>query len=230
MKNCLLLFLFFFIVIQCLGQDTVAVKNKLSDSLTERFYVLKSNPAIRQGPYMALLNRKKLIARGHYQNGKKNGVWQFFDTGGKMVERYDYDRKKFNYEAPLYESADFSYLFDDSLKIGTRVTRPLKVGGIYYGFISYLNIFQVPFDTYDVDTDAFEANIELLISPMGRLADYHVRLTSAQYDYDHIFKMDINLFSEEDRIFKPATINGVPAMSRIIIKCYVSPYGKLDFY
>jgi len=229
-RSCLFIIFFSFLTICCFAQDTVSHRNRLSDSVTEHYYVLKSNREIKQGPYLVWLKHKVLLVRGHYENGQKNGVWQFFDTEGKLAEKYDYDKKAFTYEAPLYASADFSYLFDVPFKIGDRVTRPLKVGGIYFGFIPYLNLFQCPFDPEEVNTDTFEANIELLISPLGRLADYRVRLTSAIYEYDHIFHMDINLFSLEDRIFRPATLNGEPVMSRIIIKCYVSPFGKLDFY
>ena len=98
------------------------------------------------------------------------------------------------------------------------------------GYVPYLNIFRVPFDTYDIETDSFLAVIDLLISPMGRLADYKVRLVSSYYQYDRIFSMDINEFSEEDRTFVPATLNGRPVMSRILIKCYVSSNGELDFF
>jgi hypothetical protein len=65
---------------------------------------------------------------------------------------------------------------------------------------------------------------------MGRLADYKVRITSDFYDYDHIINMDVGLFNQEDRTFTPATINGTAVISRIVIKCYVSPWGTLDFY
>ena len=169
-----------------------------------------------------------LIARGKFKNGKKVGVWQFFDSLGRLNERYNYDLEKFSYEAPL-ASDDFSFLFEDSLKTGDRLTRPLRIGGIYYGFIPYLSLFRLPFDTYDIDMATFDAYLELLISPMGRLAQYRVRVFSAQYQYDHIFTMDVNLFNDEDRKFVPATKNGENVMSRILIKCYVTSYGTLDF-
>jgi len=178
---------------------------------------------------MVLLHHKMLMARGYYKNGKKTGFWQFFDSAGRLNEKYNYDREKFTYEAPL-QSDDFSFLFDDSLQVGDRLTRPLRVGGIYYGYLPYLSLFRLPFDTYDIHTESFDAYLELLISPLGRLADYKVRVTSSQYRYDHIFTMDVKLFSEEDRKFIPATRNGVNVISRILIKCYVTSYGTLDFY
>ncbi len=214
----------------CTGQDTLARHKRLSDSVIARYYVLKSAPNIKVGPYLVFLRRRILLVRGSYNNGKKNGVWQFFDTRGRLNEKYNYNKKRFTFEAPLYSSRDFSFLFDDSIKVKDRLTRPLKIGGIYYGFMPYLNIFRLPFETYDVDTGLFDAYIELLISPMGRLADYKVRIVSFDYQYDQIFNMDVHLFSNADRTFIPATRNGIPVMARIQIHCIVTPSGGLDFY
>jgi hypothetical protein len=192
--------------------------------------VLRSDPQKKVGPYTVFLRRRILLVKGNYSNGKKSGLWQFFDLSGRVDERYNYDQKKYTFEGPFYESPDFKYLFDDSLKMGDRLTRPLKIGGIYFGFIPYLNIFRVPFETYNIDTDAFMAYIELLISPMGQLADYNIRLVSNYYQYDQTFNMATSLFSKEDRTFVPATLNGMPVMSRIIITCYITPRGGLDFF
>jgi hypothetical protein len=229
-KNILFLFILPLYLTQCSAQDTVLRKNRLSDSVLERYYVFKSDPTIKQGPYKALFRRRTVVASGNYTKNLKTGTWQFFDSAGKLVEKYDYDKSEFTYEAPAYAGEDFSYLFDDSLKSGDRLTRPIKIGGIYYGYIPYVNLFQLPFNMFDVDPYDFDAYVELLISPMGRLADYNVHITSVTYEYDHLFKMDVNLFSPEDRTFIPATFNGKPVLTRIIIKCFVTSDGGLDFY
>jgi hypothetical protein len=231
MKNIYsILFIIFFCVTTCFAQDTVERKNRLSDSLIERFFVLKSDPKIKQGPYIILLNRKIPIARGRYNSNKKAGTWFFFDTEGKLVERYNYDKNKFLYEAPPYTSKDLSYLFDDSLKNGDKITMPVKIGGVYLGYIPYVSLFHLPFDSDQVDTYSFDAYVELLISPLGRLADYKVRIVSSYYEYDQTFDLDVHLFNEDDRTFVPATLNGVPVLSRILIKCFVTTSGGLDFY
>ncbi len=231
MKNIYsILLITFFCATNCFAQDTIERKNRLSDSVIERFYVLKSDPEVKQGPYNVFLNRKTLIATGRYNNNKKAGTWFFFDTRGKLVERYNYDKSKFFYEAPPYTSEDLSYLLDDSLKNGDKITMPVKIGGVYFGYIPYVNLFHLPFDAYDIDTYSFDAYVELLISPMGRLADYNVRVKSSYYEYDQTFNLDVHLFSEDDRIFVPATLNGVPVLSRILIKCVVTTSGGLDFY
>jgi hypothetical protein len=214
----------------CAAQDTILRRNRLSDSVIEKFYVLKANPEIKQGPYYAFFQRQTPVAVGHYKNGKKTGIWQFFSNKGRLVEKYNYDTRTFTSEKPLIQSDDLNFLFDDSLKTTDVLTRPLKVGGSYYGFVPYLNLFKLPFDTFEINTDTFLAYVELVVSPLGRLADYKVHILSDSYQYYKDFSFDVRLFSEEDRTFEPATLNGKPILSRIIIKCYVNYLGGIDFF
>ena len=230
MKNIFLFIIPLIYITDCFAQETVERKNRLTDSVIEKYYVLKSDKKTKDGPYQALFQRKTVIASGNYSKDKKTGTWRFFDTSGKLAESYDYDTNKFTYEAPLYATDDISYLFDEQLKKTDKVTRPYKIGGIYYGYIPYVSIFRLPFDTYGINTEAFDADVELLISPMGRLAEYKVRIISSQYNYDHTVSLDVHLFDEADRKFVPATLNDKPILSRIIIRCYITNNGGLDFY
>jgi hypothetical protein len=227
-KIFLFIYVLFFIN-NCFGQDTVELRNRLSDSVIERFYVLKSDKQIKEGLYRAFFKRKKIIASGNYHINKKTGIWNFFKPNGRFVQRFNYDSNTLLYESVFDTLADVSYRIDKKLKLNDTVTRPVKAGGIYYGFIPYLNAFKLPFDATDINTDYFDATVELLISPLGRLADYKVHLYSAYYQYNQTFNLDVSLFSEADRSFIPLTINHQPTISRITINCYVTPRGGLDF-
>lgn len=229
MKNIFLFAIALFYLNVCAAQETVEKKNRLTDSVLERFWVLKADKTIKDGPYLALFKRKTGLARGTYAHGKKTGVWNFYKPNGLLVQTYDYDTKALTFESVLDTLADFHYMIDVKLQPTDTVTRPVKIGGIYYGFIPYLNAFQLPFDTMSVNTDYFNAYIELLISPLGQLADYKVHLLSALYNYNQVFSLDVHLFSDEERRFYPVTLNGKPIISRIIIKCYVTSDGRLDF-
>jgi len=166
---------------------------------------------------------------GNYNKGVKTGIWTFYESDGRLVERFNYTTNRLLNEAPLDSAGNVDYLFDATFKTGDRLTRPIKVGGSYFGFLPYVNFFKLPFDVTDANTNWFHAYIELLISPGGRLADYKVHLWSTKYDYKQAFNIDTKLFNEEDRQFIPATLNNEPILSRIIIKCSVTPYGDLDF-
>jgi len=225
---CSLLTIFF--LSHCFAQDTVERKNKLSDSIIESFWVLKSNKDIKQGLYRAFFKRRTLVAAGNYNNDKKTGIWNFYKPNGLLVQRFNYDNNKLIFESASDTLYDVHYLFDKKLNDSDMITRPVKAGGIYYGMTPYLGIFQLPFETFDINTDNFDATVELLISPLGRLADYKVHVISPYYNFNQTFNLDVNLFNEADRQFIPATLNGDAVLSRIIIRCYVTGTGKLDFY
>jgi hypothetical protein len=224
----------FFVVIaifnslNCFSQETIERKNKLSDSVMERFYVLKSNKETKQGPYKAFFRHKTVVASGNYVNGNKTGVWSFYGPEGKLVETFNYDDNALTYEAPLDTGSDIVVIFDGAVEKDDIGTKPIKIGGTYYGYIPYVTAFRLPFETFDVNTSVFDAYVELLISPLGRLAEYKVHLISAYYKYNHTVSLDVNLFSEADRTFIPATLNHKPIISRIVIKCFVTRDG-LEF-
>lgn len=197
--------------------------------MIERFSVLKSDRETKNGPYKALFRRKTVIADGMYTNGKKTGIWNFYDKHGKLSQTFNYDENSLNYVARLDTDSDLKFVFDEKIQQTDTVTRPLKVGEPYYGYIPFVTIFRLPFSADDVFIDSFDAQVELLISPMGRLAEYKVHLVSNFYKYDHTISLDVNLFSEEERAFVPATLNHKRILSRIFIKCFVTDKG-VDFY
>lgn len=215
----------------CLAQqDTVERKNRLTDSVLERFQVLKNTPQVKNGLYRALFQRKIPVAVGRYKDNEKIGIWNFYKQDGKLIQRFNYDKNALIYENMYDADDDVHYILDKKYADTDRATRPIKIGGIYYGIIPYLSVFRLPFETIDVNTNSFRAAIELLISPLGRLADYKVRIVSDEYEYDRTFNLDVNLFSEADRMFIPATVNNEPVVSRIVIKCFVQRDGGLDFF
>jgi hypothetical protein len=227
-KSIFFVFIAIFYSLNSFSQETIERKNKLSDSVIERFYVFKSDRETRQGPYKAFFRRKTVVASGNYVKGGKTGVWNFYDPEGKLVETFNYDENALTYEAPLDTTSDIVIIFDGTVEKDDVGTKPVKIGGTYYGYIPFVTAFRLPFETFDVNTGVFDAYIELLISPLGRLAEYKVHLISAYYKYNHTVSLDVNLFTEADRTFIPATLNHKPIISRIVIKCVVTRDG-LDF-
>lgn len=219
-----------FFICACFAQETIDRKNRLTDSVIERFQVLKTNREIKNGIYSAYFRRKTVVATGIYTDGVRTGVWNFYDHNGKLKQTYNYDDKSLRFLSPLDTTDDLHYRFDSKIKSTDTVTRPFKIGETYFGYIPYISIFQLPFETFGIDTDQFIAEVELLISPLGVLADYKVHVLSAAYQYDHTVDLDVKLFNKDDRYFVPATVNKQPIVSSIFIKCTVNPDGSLDFY
>jgi hypothetical protein len=220
----------FFYFISCFAQETIEKKNRLNNNITEIFQVLKDNEAIKNGPYEAFYKRQTPIAMGNYTKGKKTGQWRFYNSKSKLMQIYNYDSDSLRYEAREFtNTSDFGYAVDKVISDTDKITKPIKAGGRYYGYLPYLGLFKVPFSTYEYSTAGGVAIIELLISPLGRLADYKVHAVCDFIQYDQTVTMDVNLFKEEDKKFIAATYNGEPVMSRILIKCRITENGGLDF-
>ncbi|MFA6087018.1 hypothetical protein [Mucilaginibacter sp.] len=224
-------FFFFFTAIiltaSCFAQETVDKKNRLTDNVSEIYKVLASNKYTKQGLYQAVFKKKLVVATGMFENDKKTGVWRFYDQQGQAMQIYDYTKKQLLFEAKEDTSSSLRYFVDKQLDSTSKVTKPVKVGGRYYGYLPYLNLFTVPKDLRDINYDLFSAVVELLISPYGRLADYKVHLNAV--NFKRTINMNINLPNEEDMVFIPATLNGEPISSRVVIQCYVTNSGHLDF-
>ncbi len=229
-KRSFAVLIILFCTLNCVAQEIIEKKNKLGDHLTEKFYVSKADQQTKSGPYQAFYNRKTLVAEGTYLDGKKIGIWNFYGTRGNLLQRYNYTKDSLEYEARERLPSDFHYLVDKKIADSDRVTKPLKIGGRYYGYLPYLNAFKTPFPINDYDNEMYVATVELLISPLGRLAGYKVRLVAPALDYDQTINLSLNFFKEEEKQFIPATFNHQPILSRIIIKCRVTDDGGLDFF
>ena len=197
---------------------------KLTPEVTEKYQVLKSDYSVMQGTYAAYL-KKALVAAGNYNKNIKTGTWTFFDAKGKVVQRYNYDKNTLIYEAPHDSTLRVRYVVDDSLKNNPLFTRPVRIGGRYYGYLPYINLIKLPAYASNLDNLNYRATIELLITPLGRLAEYKLRISAIgalNRDDDVVLNLNLNLLKDEDKVFLPATLNNNPIPVRIVIPC--------DFY
>jgi len=76
-KKVILLIAIYFFVNRAVAQDSVMRKNRLTQSVIEQFFVLKSNKEIKQGLYQAIYRRRVALASGNYADNKRVGVWHF---------------------------------------------------------------------------------------------------------------------------------------------------------
>jgi protein TonB len=105
------------------GQKTVKVIQEDRVSLDkEIFYTLESDPSVRHGAYQLMNDNGAVILEGGYRNGlkvgiwtvydtwkkyivtqgayamdKPYGVWDFYNSDGKVEQKYDYTKKEIVY-------------------------------------------------------------------------------------------------------------------------------------
>jgi len=232
-KHYLLLLGFIAIALYSKAQDkpeTVSKKNWLTENVREKFSVLKSDNKTKEGFYQAFYTGTgAVIARGDYTDDKRTGVWHFYDIRQRLVETFDYTNSRLLSEEAIdsYSRQFITYSFDRKLKDSDRITKPLRIGGRCFGYIPYLQLFRLTRDYNDVDVRLLTAVLELLISPGGRLADLKVHIIASD-NSERVTTISPDIFSEEDKQFIPATVNGEPALSRIFLSCQVTNAGSLD--
>ena len=71
-------------------QKTKKVVDKYDDYRVE-YHVLKKNKYMKQGGYQKINNEDVLLSSGQYNQGKRDGVWTFFNENGDTAEVGGYD-------------------------------------------------------------------------------------------------------------------------------------------
>jgi hypothetical protein len=227
MKKFLLSIIAFLYITSCFAQEKVERKNKLNGFVFEQYHtVIETNKQVKDGLYRAFYTKKVVIATGSYTNDKRTGMWHFFDTKQNLLENYNYDLNKLTYEAPEDTSSVIRYIIDNKITDTDYVTKPIRIGGRYYGYVPYLRLFKWPDELNGANHSAFLVILELLVSPGGRLADYQVHIKAP--GYDRSVEINPDILKEEDKVFIPATFNKQPISSRIFIQCYINKYDELD--
>ena len=147
-KKILLLLFISILSVRCFSQDLIEKKEKLSDRMTAVYTVLKSDEQTKDWLYQEFYRRKHLIVSGVYKNGKKIGVWRYFNPNGVLMQTYNVEKDSIVYEAFERRPSAFNYLVDKELTDSDKTTKPLKIGGRYYGYLPYLDIYKTPFISY----------------------------------------------------------------------------------
>ncbi|MDT3401809.1 hypothetical protein [Mucilaginibacter terrae] len=212
------------------AQEIVKRDRKLTSQVTEQYNVLKSDYSVFQGQYAAYL-KKTLIAAGNYSNNKKTGTWTFFNKQGKLCQRYNYDNQTLVFEAPPDSTTRFVYIVDDSLKNNPRFTRPVRIGGSYYGYLNYINLVRLPKDYWNLSNQTSVVSMEILVSPFGRLAEFKIRIRPIVPDFyveDALLNLNIKLLDDDDKFFVPATLNGEQVAVRVVIPCRFVGADKIE--
>lgn len=208
------------------AQDIVNRKNRLTASVTEKYQTfIESDKEERQGLYQAFYG-KTLIAGGQYKNNKRTGTWVFYTRNGQAEERYNYNTNMLLAEAAEDSITNFRYVFDGKISKTDEVTKPVKIGGRYYGYVPYLKLFKLPSDMQNIAREQFVVILELLVSPAGRLAEYKIHLKAT--NFERVLNYDPDRIADDFKLFLPATVNKVPVTSRIFISCYINNVDDID--
>ena len=220
MKILLIPVLFILMHTSLYAQETIPVDQKITNKLSAVYFILKSDHNIKHGLYQVRHSKSMALVSGMYTNNQKTGTWHYFDYKGNLVQNFNFDTKQLTYLAPD-QITSVKYYFDKDLKDSDKITKPIRIGGWDYGYMPYLDLFKKPSDLANIPNQELNVSMELLITPYGRLADYSIHISSESYQFNRTLTVNLNLLSDEDKIFVAATYNGEPTSSRIMVRCHI---------
>jgi hypothetical protein len=198
------------------AQETVKHSSDINGLVFEKFNVLKADKKVKQGEYTATF-QGNVIAHGNYTNGKRSGNWSFYSPRGKKpIQIFNYDQNKFT----LLDSADMrgpSYIVETT-NPGDVVTAPVKIGGSS----GILTLTSSRIELRGLTRGELPGVIQLtvkhtlIINQTGQIVDHIVEATGDNHMAKTLHLNDATFDPEVTR-FIPATVNGQPVMSKVVI-------------
>jgi len=214
MRTLLLNLLLLLMTFSAISQDHQTNKKTLSRHLREVYDVTKANWKIKDGPYSVINDADLPVVKGAYTNGKKSGIWSYYDNNGKLVQEYDFD-----HDSLVIQSKDSSSVVHDDFQIpagvedGAKLQPPYKIGGSEYGFYLLYDERDIP---QTVKSASGRANMTyvLTIDEKGHLESYTLAFGGENFG-DIVERRSVKGLPAEALEFSAATIDGKPVRSKI---------------
>lgn len=204
------------------AQETVKVVDKKHKEI---YYVLKSDKKVRQGPYCKLGCNDSAEVEGFYKNGlkdsiwtgwpasgvyvqgRKTGVWVYYNFMGQLEQKYDHSTNELLYWrfCGTPDSLYFIYFGDDSTKV--KLERPpLYIGGEAVQLEPILALVRIPWFTLWLHKNYRKIIINFTVDSSGKTSDYRVtKGISASFD-----KKLLKALQGIPQTWLPAIQNGKP--------------------
>lgn len=128
MKQAVLYAVFLFMKISVFGQaDSALIQTRYTEykyrgQIHEKYYV-RLPDSVLHGPYEEYATYRKLKVSGSHKNGKRSGVWVYYDSWGEVIKKLDWDNRKVLFwdtlkePEPYYFNGFDGFLYDLKQKL-----------------------------------------------------------------------------------------------------------------
>jgi hypothetical protein len=197
------------------AQTTKWIKNRVSVNLVENAEHIKvGGKKVKSGECFVLDLNNAELARGNYKNGKKDSVWNYFGKTGDLIQVYDYANNKLIYNVLDRKTiVTEAYLIDTSNVHNAKITTPVKLGGVNYGFNLLYNERNLPIAVKQ-QTDKVLMEYVFSLSETGKVEGLSLNYASTFYNTENPQSINSDIPDAYD--FLPATINGKPVKSKFV--------------
>lgn len=214
MRTLLLNLLLLLATFSAISQDHQTNKKNLSRHLREVYNVMKTDWKVKDGPYSVINDANLTVVEGAFKNGKKSGLWSYYDDNGKLVQEYDFD-----HDTLLIQIRDSSSVVHADFEIpqgvedSSKLRPPYKIGGPEYGFYLLYDERDIP-ETVKSASGRANMTYILTIDEKGRLESYSLAFGGEHFS-DIIEHRSIKGLPAEALEYSAATIDGHPVRSKI---------------
>ncbi|MCX6332383.1 MAG: hypothetical protein NTZ82_07075 [Bacteroidetes bacterium] len=204
------------------AQNLVWRKMRVAHTLVENYETDKNNKKLKLGECFIVNSSNRELARGKYNNGFKDSIWNYFSSNGDLVQVYDFTNKKLLYNIPdegtiVKQRSDV----DTAGLVKPKVVTPVKIGGLNYGFYLLYNERNLPQAAKDQKEDILMEYV-FDVSATGKMEGFSINYISTFYNVE--FKQSIKDLHQDAYEFIPANVNGKPVKSKLVyqVMLYIS--------
>lgn len=199
------------------AQETQKVNRKSKNpDAREVFYVIKGTDT-KHGEYSRTLKGTPSIEeKGQFENGKKAGIWEYFDPTGAVEQKYDFNKNELVYNKyenkPALGITNSAIIENGKLKKNNTGQLPVLLGGMSKHHYYLANNLQYPAKARAAKIEG-TVIISVTITQDGKIIDEKVE-GEAGYGLGEEALRVIKLFPDE---WIPLYINGNPVDTRLFI-------------
>lgn len=166
-------FLILFLPLFGTAQETKQIVNKKNN---EVYSVLKTDKSKKHGIYKKLNFDGSPRITGNYQNGLKDGIWEFYNYKGELQQKFDFTNMSLVYNKPNEKTKDTKYKIysgKDTLEAVLQI-HPIYIGSDAMMYESVFKDFNYPKEAMESGTYG-KVFIAFDINQKGEVSNYKVK-------------------------------------------------------
>jgi TonB family protein len=167
-----ILFLLIVIPTFLFGQDLKKIKDKKNN---EVFYVLKWDQTVKYGVYKRFSYNNKLLVKGFYQKGVKDGIWECYDFDGQLTLKYNYTNNKLVFHKSDNSDKNKKYtIVNGSTRLDTTLSRPpIFLGGDHLILSELVKNLRYPSMAFENGKSGV-VYVVFTVDKLGKTSNHHV--------------------------------------------------------
>jgi TonB family protein len=181
-----------------ISQDLKKARNRPMPDVVEEYFVLKSDPNIKEGPYKLKIDNTVYLI-GSYSNNQRSGTWQIFRSENEIAFKYNYDTKQItciNQNLNLDPKDPTSHV-------------ALYLGGDHYFLCQIGNQAMLPNGLEKIMTSGrYNSTVTFSIDPQGHPIDFKILKSSNVPELDAKAIQFVKSIATSDLGFIPGQLKG----------------------